>query len=88
MELLTLIEVCQAYRDLGDAVAEQLKDVAEDPTEETFCEQNSNALRIADERFLYLVRQRASWENDHDLAQEAEELSDLIATHLRGEVIH
>mgnify|MGYP001582366053 CR=1 FL=1 len=78
MDLNTLIEICEAYRSLGDAVADQLRAVALDPSEETLCDQNANALRLAVERFLEPVVREASYSDDEDLAEHAEELIEAI----------
>lgn len=47
MDLPTLMAVCQAYRNMGDAVIDQLKDVVADDSEESLSRQNGNALRRA-----------------------------------------
>jgi hypothetical protein len=50
MTLGDLLEICKAYRNLGDAIADQLNAVAVD--EGMMDEQNPNALELALDRFI------------------------------------
>ncbi len=72
MTMDTLLKLCRKYRDLGNAVADQLDAVAAggDPSE-----QNGNALDLAYRRFLVDVART----DDEELAEEARELMDDIS---------
>ena len=52
MELKELLKLCRAFSDLGDAASSQLEGVANG---EALEDQNPNALRLADQRFLALA---------------------------------
>lgn len=68
MTLTTLLRLCKAYRDLGDAVAEQV--IAID-NGDSAANQNANALRLADEQFMSEVTRLA--QNDADLLSEVQD---------------
>ena len=67
------IELANSYRDLGDAVQEQLKDFLAGG-ESALADQNPDALKMIEEEFLRLVRAGT----DRELACEAHEMAHQI----------
>lgn len=65
MDLQKFLNLCRAYRNLGDAVARQLDDICEDDPIE---EQNPNAMKLV-EKFLRDAA-KVGVENAEDLANQ------------------
>lgn len=78
MNLETLIELCQKFRDLGDSVGSQLADVIEDPSITSIHDQNGHALRIADREFLEAVALVAKDDEDEELLEDIASLREAI----------
>lgn len=78
MKLERLVEVCKEYADLGTTIQQQLDRVVANQSEETVCDQNANALRIADERFLSQVQSLADWQDDDELLNDVIEVREAI----------
>lgn len=82
MNFSDILRICKAYRNLGDAVGDQLQKAADgEPLEDM----NPNALRMIDKEFLRLVQRVTSRDSDpYGIGDEAEELSEEINDLLEG----
>jgi hypothetical protein len=76
------MDICHEYRNLGDAIAEQIERVIDDPSEETICEQNLNALRIAEKQFLSTVEHYAMADGDDTLMLDLEPVLTIVRANL------
>lgn len=81
MTLETLIGLSKEWRNMGDAVTEQAEAVL--VISENMEEQNVNALRMVAE-WLDTVSRRAAWDQDMELAEDAESRASEIREHLAG----
>lgn len=63
MDLQEILNICRAYRDLGDAVAEQIEAIVDN----RFDDANPNAVRMIHERFLEPVARVARDNHDSEL---------------------
>jgi hypothetical protein len=75
MTLQTFVRLCRAYRDLGDAVAEQLDDVLDGRMDDL----NANALRLLHD-WLRTV-ERVAWDDDElggEVTQAVEDIEKAI----------
>lgn len=80
MDLDSLLRICKAYSNLGDAVAEQIHNAADGGMDEC----NPNALKMIDEKFLRLVQRVACPSDDEQLRDEVATLSQEISAYLNG----
>lgn len=85
MTLDSIIRIAQAYAGLGMAVQEQIAAVCLSADEHTIAEQNFNALRLADDRFLHVIADCAQEDDDQELANDVEGVQEAIEQTLGAE---
>jgi hypothetical protein len=77
MKLSDMLDLCQAYSDLGWAVQEQLRRVVNDP--DCKDDQSADALALAEQRFLAPLSKAAHWSDLPELEGEVDQLLDLLS---------
>ena len=80
MNLRTTIKIAKEYRALGSAVQDQLDKVLADPSEDTFCDCNINALAQIHEFFTEIA-----WLRDEDASCDASGIAEEIQAYVEAE---